>query len=186
MPINPSPQDLAAVEVSCLCKLSPENFQKMWEPQMIETAWQISYNPPPPAKILRKQFAKNICMDFFWKRRNRGENWTHFFSQSFGQFRDIPAKSRDIPPKKVWFPWFWGAYWTFWPPLLHVEDPYPTGEYPDSKVWVCALFSCLKQGSNPHTFGLSKKMVRFTKGRFVPTKDLRRAILRWDRQGRAL
>ena len=24
-----------------------------------------------------------------------------------------------------------------------MEDPYPTGKYPDSKVWVCALFSCL-------------------------------------------
>ena len=24
-----------------------------------------------------------------------------------------------------------------------MEDPYPTGKYPDSKVWFCVLFSCL-------------------------------------------
>ena len=63
-----------------------------------------------------------------------------FFLKLFGHFRDIPAKSRDIPPKKVWFPWFRGTYRTFWPPPLHVEDPHPTRKYPDQKVWVWVPF----------------------------------------------
>ena len=80
------------------------------------------------------------------------KNWTKtfFVLKLFGHFRDIPAKFPGYPAQKVWFPWFRGAYRTFWPPPLHVEDPYPTGKYPDSKVWVCALFSCLTQGTLPY------------------------------------
>ena len=66
-----------------------------------------------------------------------------FFLKLFGHRRDIPAKSRDIPPKKFDFPWFRETYRTFWPPPFQVEDPYPTGKYPDSKVWVWVPFSCL-------------------------------------------
>ena len=47
------------------------------------------------------------------------------------------------PAQKVWFPWLRGTYRTFWPPPVHVEDPYPTGQYPDQKVWVWVLFSSL-------------------------------------------
>ena len=76
----------------------------------------------------------------------RGQKIEHklFFLRLFGHRRDIPAKSRDIPPQKVWFPWFRGTYRTFWPQPFRVEDPHPTGKYRDSKVWVCAPFSCLK------------------------------------------
>ena len=81
-----------------------------------------------------------------YKHSVGAKTWRHtfLFLKLFGHRLDIPAKSRDIPPKKVWFSWFRGTYRTFWPPPLRVEDPYhPTGKYPDSKVWVCALFSCL-------------------------------------------
>ena len=33
----------------------------------------------------------------------------------------------------------------FLAPPVHVEDPYPTGKYPDQKVWVWVPFSSLKQ-----------------------------------------
>ena len=36
-----------------------------------------------------------------------------------------------------------GTYRTFWPPPLHVENPHPTGGYPDPKVWVWVPFSSL-------------------------------------------
>ena len=70
-------------------------------------------------------------------------NTNFFFLKLFGHSRDIPAKSRDIPPKKVWFPWLRGTYRTLWPPPLHVEDPHPARKYPDSKVWVWVPFSRL-------------------------------------------
>ena len=80
-------------------------------------------------------------LSWHWKASNGkhqslgDENWTQtFFLKLFGHRRHIPAKSRDIPPKEVWFPWFRGTYRTFWPPPLHVEDPYTTGKYPGSKV----------------------------------------------------
>ena len=75
------------------------------------------------------------------------KNWTQtFLSQAFRAPPGYPGKIPGYPAKKVWFTWFLGTYRTFWPPPLHVEDHYPTGKYPDSKVWVCALFSCLKYG----------------------------------------
>ena len=68
------------------------------------------------------------------------ENWTQtfFFLKLFGPFRDIPAKSRDVPRKKFGFPGFEGHT------PLHVEDPHPTGGYPDPKVWVWVPFTSLK------------------------------------------
>ena len=68
----------------------------------------------------------------------------YIFLKLFGHRRDIPAKSRDIPPKKFDFPCFKGHTELFAPHPIHLEDPCPTGKYLDSKVWVCALFSCLK------------------------------------------
>ena len=70
------------------------------------------------------------------------KHWTQtFFSQTFRALPGYPSKIPAYPAKKVWFPWFRGAYRTFWPPPLHVEDPYPTGKYPGSKVWVWVLLS---------------------------------------------
>ena len=63
------------------------------------------------------------------------KNWTQtFFSQTFRAIPGYPGKIPGYPAQKVWFPCFRGKYRTFWPPPLHVEDPYPTGKYPDSKV----------------------------------------------------
>ena len=56
-----------------------------------------------------------------------------FFLKLFGRFRDIPAKSRDIPPKKFDFLGFEAHIELFGPPPLHVEDPHPTRGYPDPK-----------------------------------------------------
>ena len=71
------------------------------------------------------------------------ENWAQTFSsQTFQAPPKYPGKIRDIPPKKVWFPWFRGAHRTFWPPPLHVEDPHPTEKYPDSKV---CYFACSQE-----------------------------------------
>ena len=48
------------------------------------------------------------------------------------QWSLISLVSRDIP--------------NFWAPPLHVEDPYPTGKYPDSKVWVVLFFRAWLSG----------------------------------------
>ena len=64
-----------------------------------------------------------------------------FFFQTFRAPPGYPSKILGYSAKKVWIRWFRGTYRTFWPPPLHVEDPYRTGKYQDSKVWVCALFS---------------------------------------------
>ena len=75
-----------------------------------------------------KQSLHFWCFSLPFSTKKLGnENWTQtFFSQTFGAPPGYPGKSRDIPPKKVWFPWFRGAYRTFRPPPLHVEDPHPT------------------------------------------------------------
>ena len=72
----------------------------------------------------------------------QGPKFEHklFFLLLFGHRRDIPAKSRDIPPKKFDFPGFNGHTELFGPPPLHVEDTHPTRRYPDSKVWVWVRF----------------------------------------------
>ena len=54
---------------------------------------------------------------------------------------DIPAKIPGSPAKMFVFLGFRGTYRIFWPPPLHVEDPHPTGRYPDpslsfSRGWV--------------------------------------------------
>ena len=68
------------------------------------------------------------------------------FLKLFGHFWDIPAKFRDIPPKRFGFPGFEGHTELFAPPL-HLKDPHPTaaGRYPDQKVWVWVPFSCLRE-----------------------------------------
>ena len=78
------------------------------------------------------------------KKGTRIEHKLFFVPLTFRVPPGYPGKIPGYPAKKVWFPWFRGTYWIFWPPPLHVEDPYPTGKCPDSKVWVCALSSCLK------------------------------------------
>ena len=73
--------------------------------------------------------------------RERKANTNCFF---LGRLRDIPAKSRDIPPKSF-VSLFRGTYRTFQPQPLHVENPHPTGGYPDPKAWVWVPFSSLKK-----------------------------------------
>ena len=53
-----------------------------------------------------------------------------------------PGRNKISRPKSL-ISWFRGTYQAFWPPPLHVEDPYANGKYPDSRVWACALFLCL-------------------------------------------
>ena len=76
-----------------------------------------------------------------------GENWTQtfFFSQTFRAPLGYPGKIPGYPAQKVWFPWFRGTYRTFWRPPVHVEDPYPTGKYPDQKFGFGFLFLPLDQ-----------------------------------------
>ena len=76
---------------------------------------------------------------------SRGQklNTNYFFLKLFGHRRDIPAKSRDIPPKKFNFPGFEGHTELFGPHPFTWKTPTPPEQYPDSKVWVCALFSRL-------------------------------------------
>ena len=75
---------------------------------------------------------------------NRGRKFnTNFFFcflKLFGRFQDIPAKILGYPTQKFGFPGFLGTYRTFCSLPPHVEDPHPTGRYPDPRVWVCAPF----------------------------------------------
>ena len=67
---------------------------------------------------------------------------------SVGLLSGTPGISRQMPghpAQEVWFPWFRGTYRTFWPPPVHVKDPYPTGKYPDQKAWVWVPFSSLTE-----------------------------------------
>ena len=73
----------------------------------------------------------------------RIEHKRFLFLKLFGLPRDIPAQSPGYRAKKFGFPGFRRTYRTFGPPPLYVEDPHPTGKYPGSKVWICALLSCL-------------------------------------------
>ena len=81
---------------------------------------------------------------------------TNIFSQTFRPPPDIPAKSRDIPPKCLvsLSPGFRGTYRTFWPPPLHMEDSQPTGRYGDQKVWVWVSFFLPKKETLSRFFGL--------------------------------
>ena len=91
----------------------------------------LSTTPSPPPS----QFT--VCTSRFarlWKLD------TNFFSQIFRAHPGYPGKIPGYPAPKVWVPWFRGTYRTFWPPPVHVEDPYPTGKYPDQKVSVWVFF----------------------------------------------
>ena len=71
------------------------------------------------------------------------ENWTkRFFLKLFGRLRDIPAKSGTSRQKSL-VPWFRGTCRTFRPPPFHMENPHPTGGYPDPKVWVWVPFETI-------------------------------------------
>ena len=64
--------------------------------------------------------------------------------------RGYPCKMPGYPAGKSVFPerFFWGTHRTFWPLLLHTEDPHPTRRYPHPKfgfvllslVWVSQQF----------------------------------------------
>ena len=70
------------------------------------------------------------------------------FSQTFRAPPGYPSKIPEyIPPKKFDFPDFEGHTELFGPHPFKWKTPYPSRKYPDSRVWVCALFSCLKFGA---------------------------------------
>ena len=70
--------------------------------------------------------------------------------------RRSPAKSRDIPPKTFDFPGFEGHTELLGPHPFACGRPLPHWKrYPDSKVWVCALFrarALLKGSEQPRFF----------------------------------
>ena len=72
-------------------------------------------------------------------RLQKIEQELHFLKR-FGHFRDIPAKSRDISPKSL-ISLVSRDISNFLAPTPSRGRPLPTGKYPDSKVWVCALIS---------------------------------------------
>ena len=65
------------------------------------------------------------------------------FLKLFGPLWNIPAKIPGYPTRKLIFPGFRGTYRTFWPSPLHEDAPHPAGRYPEPKVLVCGVFSCL-------------------------------------------
>ena len=94
----------------------------------------------PPSSLVETGETQELLTRF---NREQKLNTNFFFSN----FSGAPRISRQNPgisrPKSLWFPWLRGTYRTFWPPPVHLEDPYPTGKYPDQKVWVWVPFSSL-------------------------------------------
>ena len=80
--------------------------------------------------------------------RGRELNPNIFFLKLFGRFRDIPAKSQDIPPKKFDFPGFEGHTEFFDPHPLKWKTPTPPEDSRTKKAWVWVLFSCLILGTH--------------------------------------
>ena len=64
---------------------------------------------------------------------------TTLFSSFLGASWISRQKSQDIPPE-VCFPQFQGAYRSFWPQPLDMEDPHPTKRYLDPKFEFVLLF----------------------------------------------
>ena len=106
---------------------------------MLKTADGLFINAKeaPEALAILKRMFRHACVRFL-----QGLKIEHklFFLKLFGQFRDIPAKSRDIPPKMFDFPGFEGHIELFGPHPFTWEDPIPHRKYPDSKVWFFLLF----------------------------------------------
>ena len=65
------------------------------------------------------------------------------FFLNFSGAPGYPGKIPGYPAKKVWFPWVSRDIPNFRPPPLHLENPHPTGGYPDPKIWVWDPFSSL-------------------------------------------
>ena len=65
---------------------------------------------------------------------------TNFFLKLFEHHRDIPAKSRDIPPKKFDFPGFEGHTELFGPHPFTWKTPTPPGNIRTQKLGLCSFF----------------------------------------------
>ena len=74
----------------------------------------------------------------------------------FSIFSGYPGKIPGYPAKKFGFPGCPRTYRTFGPIPLHVEDPHPTRNYPDQKVWVWVPISWLTEGHENHLLRLLK------------------------------
>ena len=68
------------------------------------------------------------------------KHWTKTVFLNFSGTARISRQGPRYPTKKFGFPRFRGTNRTCWPPPLHMEDPNPTGRYPDPKVWACPPF----------------------------------------------
>ena len=121
---------VAIVENKNSPPFSPNNFRAATSRRKSRAVLTLVTFTPTPLTPTR------FCHPFF---RGQELNTNFFFLTLFGHPRD-PSKIPGYPAKKVWFP---GVSQTFWPPPLHVKDPHPSRRYPDPKVWVYALFSCL-------------------------------------------
>ena len=71
----------------------------------------------------------------------RGQNLnTIYLLKLFGHPRDIPAKIPGYPAQEFGFPGLRRTYRTFWPPLLHVEDPHPRKISGPKSLGLCSSF----------------------------------------------
>ena len=110
------------------CEVCPSGGRRVWKtknkmrPKASRASKTIIWKMFPTT-IFHQIGRPTANLAVFFGRQKLNTNF--FFLKLFGHRRDIPAKSRDIPPKKFDFPGFEGHTELFWPPPLHVEDPYP-------------------------------------------------------------
>ena len=85
-----------------------------------------------------------------WAPSKGRELNTNFFFSNFSGTPGISRQNPGISRQKSLISLVSRDILNFLAPPLRVEDPYPTGKYPDSKVWVCALFSFLTKNPTSH------------------------------------
>ena len=87
-------------------------------------------------------------------------NWTQTsFSQTFRALPGYSNQNPRISRQEVWFSCVSRDMPNFLALPIHLEDPNPTGRYPDPKVWVCAPFSCRYCWARNDDLILSKRVV---------------------------
>ena len=115
--------------------------------------------------------------------RGRELNTNLFFLKLFGHPRDIPAKSRDIPPKKFGFPGFEGHTELFGPHPFTWKTPTPPEDIRTKSLGLGSFFfpDCW-----PHTRVVEAQPTKSSPKRLRKELQLRRADMqtptRWRLQ----
>ena len=148
------------------CKLvvrwmSHHVLHRRWADACAERCQPTGLDPSTCARVV---FAQPVLDAHFIGVKNGRQT---FASQTLRALPGYPGKNPGTSRPKVWFLWVsTDMPNVFWPPPVNVEDPHPTGRYPDPIVWICALLCCLNLVSPFLAF--RQPIFAFSKSYFVP------------------